>query len=173
MNNQELNNTENQNKYDRKFIKKLISAVIVAGVVICVVLLILALSHRKVAENDWPAASNSLENSGDASSSTASSLILSAALKVIDFTEAPQHIGEQAKVKGTVQKIFKSKSGTVFMDFCKTSTCPFTAVIFSGDVKSFKNVDSYKRSVTVSGIVRSYKGKAEIVISDPKQIELQ
>ncbi len=89
-----------------------------------------------------------------------------------DYTEAPEHIGETARVHGTVLKAFTSKSGVTFLDFCTGfQACPFSAVIFAGDKDKFKDMASYERAVTITGLIKSYQGKAEIVVNDPSQIE--
>ena len=92
-------------------------------------------------------------------------------IQKLEIGEAPQHIGEYAEVRGMIEKNFTAASGTVFLDFCRsTAKCPFAAVIFASDAKKFKDVSSYKGDVTISGVIRSYKGKAEIVLNSPDQI---
>jgi DNA/RNA endonuclease YhcR with UshA esterase domain len=89
-----------------------------------------------------------------------------------DYTEAVDHIGEKATVTGTVQKVFTSKSGTVFFDFCDNfQTCTFSAVIFAGDIPKFKALEQYQKEVKLTGVIKSYQGKAEIILSGPDQIE--
>ena len=96
----------------------------------------------------------------------------SAAIPEYDFSDAPNHIGEKATVKGTVMKVFTSKGGVTFFDYCKSSTsCPFSAVIFASDLDKFGDVSKYERTITVTGVIRSYQGTAEIVINDPGQIQ--
>ncbi len=92
--------------------------------------------------------------------------------EVYEYTEAPDHIGERAGVRGKVLKVFTSKGGVTFFHFCKKSSdCPFSAVIFASDLEKFGDLSKYEREVTVSGIIRSYQNKAEIIINDPDQIE--
>lgn len=94
-------------------------------------------------------------------------------IQKIDFTDAPKHIGEYAEVSGEIVKNSTSRGGTVFFDFCRTAAkCPFSAVIFESDVKKFKDIAGYKGAVTISGIIRSYQGKAEIIVEEPEQINL-
>ncbi|MDD3531472.1 MAG: phospholipase D-like domain-containing protein [Candidatus Pacebacteria bacterium] len=90
----------------------------------------------------------------------------------IDYTEAPNHIGETASVRGTLVEAYTSASGTVFLDFCKSyKTCPFSGVIFADDVKAFGDLSRYAgQTVTLTGKISSYQGKAEIVLSDPSQL---
>lgn len=90
----------------------------------------------------------------------------------IDYTEAPNHVGETASVRGTLVKVYVSKSGTVFLDFCESyKTCPFSGVIFADDAKKFGNLSDYQGSVvTLTGNISSYQGKAEIVLSNQNQL---
>lgn len=90
----------------------------------------------------------------------------------IDYTEAINHIGEYASVRGTLVSAYTSASGTVFLDFCKNyKTCPFSGVIFADDAKAFGDLSKYNGTViTLTGKISSYQGKAEIVLSDPNQL---
>ncbi|MBU6388381.1 hypothetical protein KGQ72_00660 [Patescibacteria group bacterium] len=90
----------------------------------------------------------------------------------IDYTDAPAHIGEYASVRGTLVDAYTSASGTVFLDFCKSyKTCPFSGVIFADDAKAFGDLSRLAgQTVTLTGKISSYQGKAEIVLSDPSQI---
>lgn len=90
----------------------------------------------------------------------------------IEYTQASAHVGEYASVRGTLVKAYTSKTGTVFLDFCKSyKTCSFTGVIFADDAKKFGDLSSYDGStVTITGKISSYQGKAEIILSSPNQI---
>lgn len=89
-----------------------------------------------------------------------------------DYREAPSHIGEKALITGTALRVFTAKSGVTFFDFCQGfDACPFSAVIFSSDSPKFGDLTRYEgREVRVTGIIRSYRGNAEMVLSDPSQI---
>jgi hypothetical protein len=88
------------------------------------------------------------------------------------FSEALDHIGEKARVKGEVLRVFTAKSGVTFLDFCEDfSDCPFSAVIFVSDAKKFSDVSKYEREVIITGTIKSYNGKAEIILKSPEQIE--
>lgn len=90
----------------------------------------------------------------------------------IDYIEAPDHIGEYAEVSGEVVKVYESGSGTVFLDFCKSSSkCPFSAVIFASSKDKFSDVSRYQGAITVTGIIKAYKGTAEIILEGPDQIK--
>jgi hypothetical protein len=89
----------------------------------------------------------------------------------IDYTDAPEHIGEKLTVKGTVLKVFTTKSGVTFFDYCTSSySCPFSAVIFASDTPNFKSLADYTGEILVTGIIKSYQGKAEMVLQDSGQI---
>ncbi len=92
----------------------------------------------------------------------------------IDYTDAPNHIGATASVRGTLIEAYTSKSGTVFLDFCKSyKTCPFSGVIFADDVKTFGDLSRYTgKTITLTGKISSYQGKAEIVLSSPSQLAI-
>lgn len=89
-----------------------------------------------------------------------------------DYTVAPAHIGEYASVRGTLVDSYTSSNGTVFLDFCKSyKTCPFSGVIFADDAKRFGDLSSLAgKPVTLTGMISSYQGKAEIILSTPSQI---
>jgi hypothetical protein len=90
----------------------------------------------------------------------------------ITINEASEHIGSLASVRGTLITSYTSKTGTVFLDFCKSyKTCPFSGVIFADDAKKFGDLSHYNGStVTITGKISSYQGKAEIVLSNPNQL---
>jgi len=107
--------------------------------------------------------------------SAAAGAAASVSIGLIDYTEAPAHVGDYASVRGTLVEAYTSASGTVFLDFCKSyKTCPFSGVIFADDVKKFGDLSKYNGTViTLTGKISSYQGKAEIVLSDPNQISIK
>ncbi len=92
----------------------------------------------------------------------------------MDFQHAGQHTGENTCISGRVLRVFTSRSGNTFLDFCKDyRQCPFTSVIFASDRSQFGNVASLEgRKVQITGEIRSYNGRAEIVIREPRQIRI-
>ncbi|MFA6295407.1 MAG: phospholipase D-like domain-containing protein [Candidatus Paceibacterota bacterium] len=97
---------------------------------------------------------------------------LAGKLPEYSYTEALDHIGERAVVNGTVLKVFTAKSGVTFLDFCEDfKDCPFSAVIFASDLKKFPEASEYKRNVAITGTIKSYQGKAEIILNNPEQIK--
>ena len=104
--------------------------------------------------------------------SAAAGAAASVSIGTIDYTEAQAHVGEYASVRGTLVDAYTSKTGTVFLDFCKNyKTCPFSGVIFADDVKKFGDLSKYNgKTVTLTGKIVSYEGKAEIVLSSPSKL---
>ncbi len=90
----------------------------------------------------------------------------------INYTEAVNHIGERARVHGTLVDAYTAASGTVFLDFCASyKSCPFSGVIFADDVKKFGDLSRYAgQKVILTGLISSYQGRAEIKLSEPSQL---
>jgi DNA/RNA endonuclease YhcR with UshA esterase domain len=88
----------------------------------------------------------------------------------ISSKEAKDYIGKTLQVKGKVAGIFISDKGNVFINFDeKSPNQTFTVAVFAG-----KNVDISKIAegctLTVSGEIKEYKGKPEIVVDSNEQI---
>ncbi|MDE2474514.1 MAG: hypothetical protein KGO48_05655 [Alphaproteobacteria bacterium] len=91
---------------------------------------------------------------------------------VFDISEASEHVGQTARVRGTLINAHTSASGTVFLDFCRQyRSCPFSAVIFADDAKQFGDLSKFAgKEITVSGKISSYQSRAEIILRSPDQI---
>jgi micrococcal nuclease len=92
----------------------------------------------------------------------------------ISYTEAPEHVGEYACVAGRVDHVYTSQKGTIFINFCPDyKTCSFGAVIFGSDAYKFPKPNQYEgKTVEITGLIKTYKGLAEIVLNDPGQIKI-
>ena len=92
----------------------------------------------------------------------------------VDVNGAKVHVGEMGCVTGRVLRIFTSRAGNTFLDFCEDyRKCPFTSVIFSADSSKFGNLESLRgQKVELRGLIEVYQGRAEIIIHDPRQIAL-
>jgi hypothetical protein len=90
----------------------------------------------------------------------------------LQLNQAGSHAGEQACVSGRVLKVFTSRSGTTFLDFCADyRNCPFTSVIFGSNREKFGNLEALTgREIEIRGKIAPYHGQPEIVVSDPGQI---
>ncbi|MBU6370551.1 MAG: hypothetical protein KGH93_01770 [Patescibacteria group bacterium] len=108
----------------------------------------------------------------NAATSTGAAASAAAPPVSISFSEAGNYIGRMASVSGVPVNIYTSSGGTVFFDYCTNyKSCPFSVVIFADDAKKFKNIAEYTDvPITVTGMITSYGGKAEINVSDPGQI---
>jgi DNA/RNA endonuclease YhcR with UshA esterase domain len=98
--------------------------------------------------------------------------IASVAQVVIPDGEAAKHIGEVVSVRGRVAGVYTSRSNTTFINFGKPYPHhTFTAVIFSSASTRFKNAASWEgRVITVTGHVKLYRGKPEIVLNGMDQV---
>lgn len=95
-------------------------------------------------------------------------------LKIVNACEAIEHLNEEAIVEGKIAEVYVSKNNNAFLNFEKPypNQC-FTAVIFSHYLDKFKNLKDYEGNVVrVKGKIKEYKGKAEIILKDPNQIEI-
>jgi DNA/RNA endonuclease YhcR with UshA esterase domain len=84
------------------------------------------------------------------------------------------HVGQNLTVEGVVSEVHHAASGkAIFIDIGgRYPNNPFAAVIFADDASKFPNVDSLEgKTVDISGSVRLYKGKPEIILNDPAQIK--
>ena len=93
----------------------------------------------------------------------------------IQACDAGKYIGKEMAVEGKVVQGTKSRTGTVFLNFGDSypDNC-FTAVIFSSDLGSFpESPQSYYsgRTVRVTGMIKEYQGKPEIILEKAGQIE--
>jgi micrococcal nuclease len=92
----------------------------------------------------------------------------------IDYTEAPNHVGEYACVSGKIDHVYTSQKGTIFLNFRPDyKTSPFGAAIFGSDAYKFSNPKQYEgETVEITGLIKSYQGRPEIILNDPSQIKI-
>ena len=92
----------------------------------------------------------------------------------VDIDHASQHTGENTCVSGRVLRVFTSRSGNTFLDFCRDyRQCPFTSVIFAGDRSQFGNVGTLEgKRVQITGEITNDNNRAEIIIREPRQIRV-
>ena len=84
------------------------------------------------------------------------------------------HWFDQDPSPGRVLRVFVSRGGNVFLDFCTDyRKCPFTSVIFSADRSKFGDLSTLGgRDVEIHGFITVYQGRAEVVIRDAQQIRV-
>lgn len=116
-----------------------------------------------------------LRKSGGSFSSTAASAASEgAAGGCVGFRDAASQTGKSACISARVLRVFTSRAGNTFLDFCPDyRQCPFTSVIFSSDREKFGDLTTLRgRRVEIRGLVSEYQGRAEIIIRDPEQIRV-
>lgn len=91
---------------------------------------------------------------------------------------AKNYAGKEVTVCGEIKGTYTSKSNqTVFMNFgADYPNQVFSVIIFADDAKKFSENPAtfYKfKNVCVTGVVKLYKGKPEIVVTESKQIKTQ
>jgi len=87
--------------------------------------------------------------------------------------EAGKHIGEMQCVTGKVFAVKQGIRGVHYLDFCEDfRTCPFTVVIFPGDLRQVGDVRQLQgRMIEIHGQVKEYDGRAEIILSQARQLK--
>lgn len=87
--------------------------------------------------------------------------------------EAQNHIGETRCVTGKVLKVGQGDKGVRFLDFCENhETCPFTVVVFPSDLRYIGDVGQLAgKTVEIHGPVKLYDSRAEIILSDLRQLK--
>lgn len=90
----------------------------------------------------------------------------------LSITQARDHVGETQCVTGKLLRIKAGSRGVLFFDFCEDfRVCPFTVVIFPGHLKDIGDVRQLQnRVVEVHGELKRYDGRAEIVLSELRQL---
>lgn len=101
---------------------------------------------------------------------------LSAGAASISLADTASHVGETATVCGLVASAkyaANSRAQPTFLDMGQPyPNQPFVAVIFGTDRAKFGEPEttlSGKR-ICITGQVRNYRGKPEIIVSDPSQL---
>lgn len=91
---------------------------------------------------------------------------------VVADTAASHHVGQTVTVEGSVASVHEARSGTTFLNF--GSAYPnqaFTAVIFRSAASRFPNPQQWEgKRVRVTGQVRLYRGKPEIILETASQL---
>jgi len=93
---------------------------------------------------------------------------------IISWREAAEYYGQTKTVEGKI--VMSNNTGKVcFLNFHENWRKYFTAVIFSSDFEKFPpHPEDYyiHRAVRVTGLIKEYKGKPEIIVKSPSQIEI-
>jgi hypothetical protein len=97
---------------------------------------------------------------------------LISAADCVSIHDANQHVGETRCVTGQVHRVRVGNKGIHFVDFCEDQeACPFTVVVFPWDLKDVGDVRRLEgRVIEINGAVKTYDGRAEIILNRISQI---
>ena len=101
-------------------------------------------------------------------------LATSANAETISPAETQQYVGKNVTVEGPVSEVHHVASGKVtFIDMGgRYPNNTFAGVIFTDDASKFSDVDSLNgKTVDITGTVKLYQGRTEIILNDPVQIK--
>ncbi len=101
------------------------------------------------------------------------SRIVTAQQRIVPDSAAGRYVAQTITVEGIVASVGSSRrSATTFLNFgAAYPNQSFTAVIFRSSASRFPNPQQWEgRRVRVSGKVRLYREKPEIVLEEPSQI---
>ncbi len=94
--------------------------------------------------------------------------------KIIQWYEASNYYGEYVTVVGTIVSTYNS-GRACFLNFHPDYKHYLTAVIFRSAFNRFpKNPEIYYygKNVKITGVIKEYRGKPEIIVNYPQQIEI-
>ena len=92
--------------------------------------------------------------------------------KCIPIEEAPNKVGDETCVQGTVVEVRQTESGTWFLNYCADyRKCPFTVVVFSSDLRNVGDVRMLQgKTIEVFGKIKLYNDRAEIILRNARQL---
>jgi len=84
------------------------------------------------------------------------------------------HVGEMATVEGVVSEVHvAATSGVTFIDLGgRYPDNSFTGVIWPENADTFPNVGAlYGKTVKITGLLKLYRGKQEIILTEADQLQ--
>jgi DNA/RNA endonuclease YhcR with UshA esterase domain len=96
--------------------------------------------------------------------------------ETIPAAEAKNHIDKDVTVEGVVSEVHHAASGRViFVEIGgRYPSNPLSAVIFKDHFNKFPTVDSLAgKTINVTGRVKEYRGRTEIILDDPDQLKVK
>lgn len=99
-------------------------------------------------------------------------LSLTYAQKVYTPAEAKDHIDETAVIKGEISQVTVTKAGQIYFNMGgKFPNNSFSGVILKNNASKFENVKEFEgKIVEISGKIKLYKDKPEILIEKKEQV---
>lgn len=90
----------------------------------------------------------------------------------IPFDQARNHLDETQCVTGKVIRVEEGGEGVHYLDFCADyRLCTFTVVVFPHDLKNIGDVRQLAgKMVEITGEIKDYDERAEIVLTNSKQL---
>jgi DNA/RNA endonuclease YhcR with UshA esterase domain len=102
--------------------------------------------------------------------------VVPALAETIPAAEAKSHIDKDVTVEGVVSDVHHAASGKViFIEIGgRYPGNPVSAVIFKDHFSKFPSVDSLAgKTIDVTGRIKDYRGRAEIILDDPDQLKVK
>jgi len=96
--------------------------------------------------------------------------------QTIVAAEAKAHVGQTVVIDAIVGGVHRAASGrTVLIDMNgRFPNNALTAVIFQSDVTKFANLEALSgKPVRITGTIKLYNGRPEIVLNNPSQLKLR
>jgi len=157
----------NHNPDLKKFLVRL-------GVTVAAVVLVIYLAKVWFVDQRRADLPSQVPTSGQVDTSFPESRQPAGTVQVISWQDAAKHYEEYTTVEGTI--VVTHNSGKAcFLNFHPDYKRYFTAVIFASDFSRFPaNPENYYygKRIRVTGYIKEYKGKPEIILNDPSQIEV-
>ncbi len=90
----------------------------------------------------------------------------------LSVSEASNYVGSERCITGTVMGVEEGEKGTTSLTFCRDKkACPFSAVVFSTDLKKMGDIHLLEgRQVEIMGTIQQHDGRAEIVLKHTQQL---
>jgi DNA/RNA endonuclease YhcR with UshA esterase domain len=90
----------------------------------------------------------------------------------VSFADASKHVGATQCVSGTVLRVEDGSNGVTFLNFCQDyRTCPFTVVVFPGDLRKVGDLRQLEgRQIEIKGTIQDYDGRAQIILRHTQQL---
>ncbi|MEI9992573.1 MAG: hypothetical protein WDM86_21395 [Rhizomicrobium sp.] len=92
----------------------------------------------------------------------------------IQASEAGQHVGETATVVGVLTNVHETPGKAFLWDIGGAYPAnPLTVYVSKHDTDVVPNVTPLiGKTLAVTGLIKTYQGKPEIAVSDPKQVQV-